>query len=264
MIGIIGGTGMEELLREGDARIVATPFGPVEARVGRVAEGEAAVVLRHGPGHEWLPHQVNYRGNLWALRELGARQVLATSASGSLRTELLPGDLALLTDFIDLTRARVQTYQGTPGLPKEAEFYHADLQVPYCPRLRAALAAEWPAGVSPPEVTYACMEGPRYESPAEIRMLACLGADVVGMTGMPEAALAREIGLCYAGVAIVTNAAAGLDDAPLEHSDVERFGRQAVAATTALLQAAIAALEQAAEPCCPAAARRRRWFGDSE
>jgi 5'-methylthioadenosine phosphorylase len=264
-VGIIGGTGMDALGDHDRPVEVMTPFGPALARVGQVGAVEAAVILRHGPDHRRLPHEVNYRANLWALRELGVLDVFATVACGSLDPALSPGDLAVVVDFLDLTRDRVQTFRGTPGLPDSAEFYHADLHQPYCPRLRAALRAAAGAGAPPndatlpPEVVYACMEGPRYETPAEIRMLRQLGAAVVGMTGCPEAALARELGLCFAAVAVVTNAAAGMVDQPLEHEDVERLGREALTRVRRLLASA-AALAGRASDCCPAPPRRERWL----
>ncbi len=245
---------MQALLAEGERTVVATPFGEVEAIAGALDGTPVVLVPRHGFGHARLPHEVNYRGNVWALRELGARAVFATCASGSLRADLQPGNLAVITDFLDFTRARAQTFRGAPGLPDAADFYHVDLQPPYCPRLQATLREA--AGESLGEGTYACVEGPRYESPAEIRMFARLGADLVGMTGLPEAVLARELGLCYAALAIVTNAAAGLSDQPLEHCDVERRVAQAAERVASILAGA-AERVAAGKDCCPAVARAR-------
>jgi 5'-methylthioadenosine phosphorylase len=263
-LGIIGGTGMEGLLVGGRDIAVETPFGDVPLRAGHVGGAPAAMLLRHGPGHARLPHEVNYRGNLWALHSFGVRRVLATVACGALSLDLAAGRLALLDDFIDLTRARIQTFRGTAGLPADAGFFHVDLLPPYCPHLSLLLAsaAEARGGPPLPAATYACVDGPRFESPAEVRMLALLGATVVGMTGLPEAVLARELGMCYASLAIVTNPAAGLSEAALDHEDVERRGALLTGEVAALIEAAAARLHPAPERCCPAADRRRRWFGE--
>jgi 5'-methylthioadenosine phosphorylase len=261
--GILGGTGMGAILAEGETLDWDTPFGRVLLRTGLLGETPVAVVPRHGEGHTLLPHQVNYRANLWALRAAGVRHVFATAASGSLDPALAPGSVALLDDFLDLTHARVQTYAGTPGLPADPAFYHADLEPPYCPHLQdLARTAAAAAGSELPPAVYACMEGPRFESPAEIRMLARLGATVVGMTGLPEVVLARELGLCYASLAIVTNVAVGLGGAPVDHDAVTEQSAKATALVTRVLRRAVAGIRPAEGDCCPAAARRRRWFGE--
>lgn len=260
-VGVIGGTGMEALLDGGDAEMVATPYGTVGVIVGRVGDQPAAFLARHGAHHALLPHEVDYRANLWALRSLGVTRVLSTVAVGSLRADLRPGDLALLSDFLDLTHTRPSSFRGAPQLPAAVEFYHVDMQPPYCPHLRARLrqASDVQGSAGLPDAVYACVEGPRYETPAEIGMLARLGADVVGMTGIPEAVLAREIGLCYGSIAVITNAAAGLGDEPLLHEDVERRGAAARGQVSKLLAAAAGQPAGAEEDCCPAAARRKRW-----
>jgi 5'-methylthioinosine phosphorylase len=262
-VGIIGGTGMGELLAGSRAAPVDTPFGPVPVQVARLGAVPVAVLLRHGAGHAVLPHQVNYRANLWALRALGVRHVFATAASGSIDPALAPGSVALLADFLDFTRGRAQTFAGAPGLPADPAFYHADLEPPYCPHLGGLLAeAAAAARAGLPPVVYACMEGPRFESPAEIRMLARMGATVVGMTGLPEAVLARELGLCYASLAIVTNVAVGLGGAPVDHEAVHQQSAGAGETVTGLLRAALPRVLPASGDCCPAAARRRRWVGE--
>jgi 5'-methylthioadenosine phosphorylase len=261
--GIIGGTGMAALLAGAPAHELDTPFGPVTVTTAYLDHTPVAVLLRHGPGHAVLPHQVNYRANLWALRALGVRHVFATAATGSLDPALAPGCVALLADFLDFTRNRPQTFAGTPGLPADAAFYHADLEPPYCPHLSNLLrAAAADAGPPLPPGIYACMEGPRFESPAEIRMLSRLGATVVGMTGLPEAVLARELGLCYASLAIITNVAVGLGGAAVDHDAVNQQSAGAAEVVTGLLRAALPRVLPAPGECCPAAARRRRWFGE--
>jgi len=186
---------------------VETPYGP--ALVYRV-EGEDLVFLaRHGISHDTPPHKVNYRANIKALEMLGVKRVLATNAVGSINPEIPPLGLALLTDFLDFTSGRAHTFfdGGKSGVK------HVDVSIPYCPTLNKQLLALAPKhGLDlRPNAIYVCTNGPRLESPAEIRMYAQLGGDVVGMTGVPEATLARELGLCYAAVAFSVNWAAGIE-----------------------------------------------------
>ena len=200
-------------------RAVETPFGSASVWDARRGETEILFVSRHGETHGLAPHQVNYRANIAALRQLGIRQVFATNAVGSLRLDLAPGSLVALDDFIDFTRNRENTIADCGLRIADLEsgdtpsgVLHTDFSEPYCPTLRAALmeaAAELDIPLLP-RATYVCTDGPRFESPAEVRMFAQWGGDVIGMTGLPEAVFAREAGLCYAGVGIVTNYAAGL------------------------------------------------------
>jgi 5'-methylthioadenosine phosphorylase len=251
-VGIIGGTGFSDGLDLQDARetVVGTPYGAVHVLRGRLGGREAAFVARHGHGHTVPPHRVNYRGNIWALWHLGFRRVLATAACGSLRAEIPPGGLALCDQFLDFTRGRPGTFfDGDDGGVR-----HTDMTAPYCPELRAALgAAAGDLGLDlRPAATYVCTEGPRFETPAEIRAYALLGGDLVGMTGVPEVVLAREAGLCYATVAIATNYAAGLAGRPLSHDEVVAEMARATQAVQRLLGAAVARLGEA--PCAACAA----------
>lgn len=218
MIAVIAGTGLAGPVAEKDCMPVRTPYG--DAVFSKHRFGSCGVVLlpRHGPGLNIPPHLINYRANLWALREIGVRVVIATAAVGSLRAELPPGEFAVVTDFLDFTKQRPSTFFAQP----QDRVVHTDLSVPYCPRVTGALIdAAGDMGMGKlTQVTYACMEGPRYESPAEVRMLASLGGDVVGMTGVPEVVLAREAGLCYGSIAIVTNFATGISPTPLSHEEV--------------------------------------------
>jgi len=223
-IGIIGGTGLERLPPEYSAEPlrVETRFGAAAAvRAKRGAE-EFLFLSRHGETHGIPPHRVNYRANIAALAELGVTCVFATNAVGSLRLDLPPGSFLLLSDFIDFTRARPFSYwDDHPDAP--ASVVHTDFSRPYCPELRAAVMEAAEAGGIPlvTQGVYLCAEGPRFESPAEVRLFAQWGADVVGMTGLPEAVFAREAGLCYAAVALVANYAAGLTPEPVAHEAVE-------------------------------------------
>ncbi|MCL6520927.1 MAG: S-methyl-5'-thioadenosine phosphorylase [Firmicutes bacterium] len=230
-LALIGGTGVydPEVLEGVRELSVETPYGLVHLLAGRFPGGEeVAFLARHGRHHSIPPHRVNYRANLWALKSLGVERVLATAAVGSLDRELAPGTFVLVNQFLDFTRGRPSTYFDREG----DGVAHVDVSEPYCPELRALLEEE-ARGLGIPVRqggVYVCTEGPRYETPAEIRAYRRLGGDVVGMTGVPEVVLARELGLCYAAVAMVTNLAAGIADHPLTHAEVnevmERNGRR--------------------------------------
>ncbi|MGC8667005.1 MAG: MTAP family purine nucleoside phosphorylase [Chthonomonadales bacterium] len=221
---IITGTGIPL-----DLGFRAEPF-QVRTRYGAAAplklvldDAEVVVLPRHGPNHVRLPHQINHRANIAALAKLGIQRILATNAVGSLRPDLLPGSLVLLSDFIDFTRSRPCTILA-PRSSKDISRAHTDFSRPYCPELRSVLAAEAAATGLPLESTgtYICVSGPRFETPSEVRLFASWGADVVGMTGLPEAIFARECGICYAAVAVVANLGTGLSASPIRHDDVVR------------------------------------------
>lgn len=251
-IAIIGGTGLERLRAEYrcDSLVVETQFGPSSAVRARLGKTEVLFLSRHGESHALAPHEINYRANIAALQKLGVTRALATNAVGSLRLDLPPGSLVILDDFIDFTRSRPLTLH-------DSQVIHTDFSQPYCPALRAALIQAAARESIPviPRGTYLCVDGPRFETPAEIRMFAQWGADVVGMTGLPEAVFAREAGICYAGVAIVTNAASGLTDVPVRHGDVTAAMEPLAATVEALLRAALPLIPGAR--ACPCAARIR-------
>lgn len=220
MIAIIGGSGLydPEFMTDVAKDRVKTPFGEVELFRGRHGDRALVFLPRHGAGHTVPPHLVNYRANIWALHKLGVERALATAAVGGIRPEMKPGDAVIIDQFLDFTKSRAATY-FTGG---EFGVVHVDYTEPYCPEIRRALlAAAADAGLRAHDGgCYACMEGPRFETPAEIRMLDRLGADVVGMTSVPETVLAREAGICYATAAMVTNYAAGLSGQKLSHQEV--------------------------------------------
>ncbi len=210
-VAIIAGTAIYEIpgttLQE---EVVETPYG--RALVYRVQgdTGDLFFLARHGINHDTPPHKVNYRANIKALEILGVKRVLATYAVGSINKEIPPLGLALVTDFLDFTSNRESTFfdGGESGVK------HVDMSVTYCPGLNKRLLELAPSFDMDiyPESVYVSTNGPRLESPAEIRMYAQLGGDVVGMTGIPEATLARELGLCYAAVAFSVNWAAGIEN----------------------------------------------------
>lgn len=214
-LAIIGGTGIYKLaaLRDPQAADGDTPWGrpsgPV--RVGTLAGKRVAFLARHGEGHALPPHRVNYRANLWQLKHLGATRVLAVNTVGGITERYGPQVLGLPDQLIDYTWGRASSFWDGEG----GELLHVDFGDPYTPSLRAAvLAAAAKAGV--PLVDggcYGATQGPRLETKAEIARMRRDGCDLVGMTGMPEAGLARELGLDYACLAIVANWAAGCGDA---------------------------------------------------
>ncbi|NLI91401.1 MAG: S-methyl-5'-thioadenosine phosphorylase [Peptococcaceae bacterium] len=216
---LIGGTGVENLSLADKTEItVDTPYGSVPLQTGKIGNVEMAFLRRHGSGHTVPPHRINYRGNIWALRELGVRKILATGAVGSISPEFRTGDIVLVDQFLDFTKNRPQTFfeGGEQGV------LHVDVSDPYCPELRKnIISGAQTIGLDVKEGgVYVCTEGPRFETPAEIKMYNILGGHLVGMTGVPEVVLARELGLCYATMALVTNEAAGISKQPLTHSEV--------------------------------------------
>jgi len=216
---LIGGTGVERLSLDKVTEItVDTPYGSIPIQTGTIGEVELAFLKRHGAGHAIPPHRINYRGNIWALRELGVKKILATGAVGSISTAHKTGTVVLVDQFLDFTKTRSHTfYEGG-----EQGVLHVDVSEPYCPDLRKTIrmGAE-SIGLQIQEGgVYVCTEGPRFETPAEINMFRMLGGHLVGMTGVPEVVLARELGLCYATIALVTNAAAGISEEPLTHAEV--------------------------------------------
>jgi 5'-methylthioadenosine phosphorylase len=205
-IGIIGGSGLYELpgLAEVSEQTVRTPYGdPSDALItGVLGDTRFYFLPRHGRGHRIPPSAVNYRANIYALKRLGATQVVSVSAVGSLREELRPGAVVLVDQFIDRTHARISTFFDEPGLAA-----HVGLADPTDASLSSVLAdAAVQAGATVHSGgTYLCMEGPQFSTRAESRMYRAWGADVIGMTGMPEAKLAREAELPYACMALVTD-----------------------------------------------------------
>lgn len=211
VLGIIGGSGLARLANlAGSRRIsVRTPYGKPSAPLvsGTIGGRKAVFLTRHGDGHVFAPHEINYRANLWALRAVKAANLISIATVGGIRADFLPGTLAIPDQIIDYTWGRVSTFSpsGKRGVT------HIDFTHPYCEAMRRRLVeAARAAGESVVDGgTYAATQGPRLETAAEINRLERDGADMVGMTGMPEAALARELGLCYAAIVVVVNHAAG-------------------------------------------------------
>jgi 5'-methylthioadenosine phosphorylase len=210
MLAIIGGTGLTQLasLDISHREAVRTPYGETSGLVtlGSIRGLPVAFLARHGDGHTIPPHQINYRANLWALKDRGATEIVSVASVGGIRADLAPGRIVIPHQIIDYTWGRMSTF-----FENEMPVTHVDFTEPYTPSLRRRLlAAAKGCGEDVVDgAVYAATQGPRLESAAEIDRLERDGADIVGMTGMPEAALAREIGLGYAAIAVVVNHAAG-------------------------------------------------------
>lgn len=219
-IGIIGGTGVYDPSILENIRQVETitPYGTVCYKVGDFAGKSIAFIPRHGNKHSIAPHLINYRANIWAMKKIGVKNILATAAVGSLHLPMKLGDFVLVDQFIDFTKNRVNTFYegGQRGV------VHVDVTNPYCASLRdKLLAAARDIGIAiHPQGTYVCTEGPRFETPAEIMMFSRLGGHLVGMTNVPEVVLAREAEMCYSAIAMVTNFAAGISQSSLTYGEV--------------------------------------------
>jgi 5'-methylthioadenosine phosphorylase len=226
-IGLIGGSGFYAFLDDVTEITVETPFGPPSDSLflGTVADRQVAFLPRHGRKHHLPPHLINYRANLWALRSLGVRQVLAPCAVGGLRPEFGPGTLLVPDQLVDRTKSRAQTYYDGQPLPdgQTSNVVHVAFADPYCPAgrrvaVRIARATGWEAVDGG---TLVVVEGPRFSTRAESRWHAAQGWSVVGMTGHPEAVLARELELCYTSLTLVTDLDAGAETgAGVSHEEV--------------------------------------------
>ncbi|MFA7467998.1 MAG: S-methyl-5'-thioadenosine phosphorylase [Desulfotomaculaceae bacterium] len=244
-IAIIGGTGVYDpnILSDIGEETVETPFGRVKVKVGSYKGKKVAFMARHGEDHSVPPHLVNYRANIYGLRLLGVKNVFATAAVGSLNMGMEPGNFVFMDQFLDFTKSRHQTFV-------EQGVVHLDMTDPYCPRLRGVLreAAEKNGLRYHSAGTYVCAEGPRFETPAEIRMFRQLGGDLVGMTSVPEVVLAREAKICYATIAMVTNFAAGISKTKLSHQEVVDIMNENVHNLRKLVMGSIDDLDEDA-PC---------------
>jgi 5'-methylthioadenosine phosphorylase len=207
-IGVIGGSGFYQFLDQAEEVKADTPFGPPSdpITVGEVAGRRVAFVPRHGRDHRFPPHRIPYRANLWALRSLGVRQVVAPSAVGSLTADFGPGTLAVPDQLVDRTRSRENTFYDDNAV-------HVTFADPYCATGRErAIAVANEAGWPPvPSGTLVVIEGQRFSTRAESQWFAAQGWTLVGMTGYPEAVLARELALCYIPLALVTDLDAGIE-----------------------------------------------------
>lgn len=243
-LGVIGGSGLYALpgVTNATRQVVATPWGEPSAPVvvGDFAGKRVAFLARHGEAHSVLPHRVNYRANLWALHALGVQAVIGVNAVGGIRADCGPRTLVVPDQLIDYTHGRATSYADAEG----AEVRHIDFSEPYTQALRLRLlAAARAAGVAMIDGgCYGATQGPRLETRAEIARLRRDGCDLVGMTGMPEAALARELGLDYACLALVANFAAGCgEEAAISIDEIFAHLAAATAQVPGILEALLRA-----------------------
>ncbi len=221
MLGIIGGTGYYEILESPEKIEIATPFGRALVSAGEIEKKKAFFIARHGEKHSIPPHKVNYRANIYALKLCNVERIISVNSVGSLSLSLKPGEIVLPSDLIDFTKTRAYTFYDTKVM-------HIDFSEPFCSELRSLIskAAKEQRIEVKKRAVYAVTEGPRFETKAEIRMLKKLGASIVGMVASPEAALAKELEMCYASIANITNFACGISKSKLTVSEVKKIAEE--------------------------------------
>ena len=252
--GIIGGSGLTRLknLEIRNRRVIRTPFGETSGPLtfGQLGGQEVVFIARHGYGHTIPPHRVNYRANIWALHHVGVTHVVAVAAVGGISTAMQSGVICLPDQLIDYTHGRPSTFfEG-----RESMVVHIDFSEPYCGLVRARLlrAAETADVAVIDGGTYAATQGPRLETIAEIRRIERDGGDVVGMTGAPEAVLAREIGLCYAPLSLVVNPAAGKSTEPITMEAIDAVMHAGMHRVRKVLESAVPLLADCPQCSCGA------------
>jgi 5'-methylthioadenosine phosphorylase/5'-methylthioinosine phosphorylase len=241
-LAIIGGTGLTQL---SDLTLIKrdqlmTPYGVPSADfiTGDLDQKEVIFLARHGSPHTIAPHKINYRANIWGLKHLGVEQIIAVAAVGGITEAMIPAHIAIPDQIIDYSHSRLHTFFEDENSPVT----HIDFTYPYSQKLRSILisaAAKAAINISPIG-TYGCTQGPRLETAAEIRRMERDGCDVVGMTGMPEAALAKELGMEYAALSVIANWAAGKTDGEITMAEIEQHLRVGMANVAQLLKIIIA------------------------
>ena len=213
LIGIIGGSGVYEITHKADScteKLIRTDYGDVEVSILEIFGKKVAFIPRHAAGHSIPPHKINFRANIDALKNVGVTKIIATNSVGSMNEDMPPGSFVIPDDFLDFSQDRVKTFY-------EDKVVHIDVTEAYCPSLRDVLAQSGDVILGGTDV---CTEGPRFETPAEIKMFKMLGGDLVGMTGVPEVTLAREREICYNSICIVSNYASGISPDELTIDEV--------------------------------------------
>lgn len=248
-VGVFGGSGFYAFLDDVERVELETPYGPPSAPVALAELGGTRIAFlpRHGERHELPPHRIPYRANVWALRELGVRRILGPCASGALRAELVPGEFVLCDQFVDRTWGRADTFYDGP------ETTHVSAADPYCADLRRLLAeTARELGIPVRERgTVVVVQGPRFSTRSESQWFARAGWDVINMTAYPECHLARELGLCYANVSVVTDHDVGVEGrAPVSAEQVGRVFRENNERLRALLHAAIPRIGPQPDDAC--------------
>ncbi len=242
-LAIIGGTGLSQLA---DLKIIksdslSTPYGAPSADfiTGELSGKEVIFLARHGNPHSIAPHKINYCANIWGLKQLGVGNIIAVAAVGGITPEMIPTHIVIPDQIIDYSYGRKHTFFEGQGDPVT----HIDFSYPYSQTLRARLIhAAKQAGISiSPIGTYGCTQGPRLETAAEIKRMEQDGCDLVGMTGMPEAALAKELAINYATVSVVANCAAGKTEGEITLSEIEQNLHKGMANAAELLKAFVRA-----------------------
>jgi 5'-methylthioadenosine phosphorylase len=244
-IAVIGGSGFYQFLDDTTEVVVHTPYGPPSAplTIGVVGNRKVAFLPRHGVRHEFPPHRVNYRANLWALRQVGVRRIFGPCAAGSLQPGIHPGDFVILDQLVDRTWGRPDTYMDGPVVS------HVSFADPYCPELAAVLGGQ--AATAGDFTIHAAgtavvIQGPRFSTRAESAWYRAAGWEIINMTQYPESYLARELGMCYSGIALVTDYDTGLEGIegtePVTMDAVLRMLSVNVERTRQLLFAAIPAV----------------------
>ena len=223
-LAIIGGTGLTQL---GDLTLIkrdklTTPYGAPSADfiTGELNQKEVIFLARHGSPHTIAPHKINYRANIWGLKQLGVEQIIAVAAVGGITEVMLPAHIAIPDQIIDYSHSRLHTFFEDENYPVT----HIDFSYPYSQKLRSILitaAAKANINITPIG-TYGCTQGPRLETAAEIKRMEKDGCDLVGMTGMPEAALAKELGMDYAAISVIANWAAGKTAGEITMAEIEQ------------------------------------------
>jgi 5'-methylthioadenosine phosphorylase len=253
-VGIFGGSGFYSFLDSVETVEVETPYGPPSAplTVGEVGGTRVAFLPRHGLEHELPPHRIPYRANLWAMRELGVRRIVGPCASGALRADLQPGEFVVCDQFVDRTSGRPDTFYDGP------QTTHVSAADPYCPDLRQLLletAGE--LGIPTRDGgTVVVVQGPRFSTRAESRWFQSLGWDVINMTAYPEGHLARELELCYATIAMVTDHDVGVEGRPpVSAAEVMRVFRENNARLRDLLFATLPKIGPQPDDVCANALR---------
>jgi 5'-methylthioadenosine phosphorylase/5'-methylthioinosine phosphorylase len=241
-LAIIGGTGLTQL---SDLKIIKrerldTPYGAPSAEfvTGELNDKPVIFLARHGNPHTIAPHKINYRANIWGLKQLGVTQIIAVAAVGGITKQMSPAHIAIPDQLIDYSHGRKHTFFDDENYPVT----HIDFSYPYNEKLRALLitaAANANIAITP-EATYGCTQGPRLETAAEIKRMAQDGCDLVGMTAMPEAALAKELGIDYAAISVIANWAAGVTVGEITMAEIEHNLHSGMAHTALLLKAFIA------------------------
>lgn len=216
---IIGGTGVYDIGEGSFSKIVDTEYGEVEVDIVKVNDEEVVFLARHGKKHSTPPHLINYRANMKALKKLGIKYIYATAAVGSCNENYAPGDVVVINNFMDFTKVRSVTFYDGGKLGVK----HTDMSDPYCENLRKKFydeAVNQQIDIKG-DAVYVCTEGPRFETEYEIKMYKQLGGDVVGMTNVPEVILAKELGMCYSAIGVITNWCTGINNEEIELHDIQ-------------------------------------------